>query len=242
MEIQCRDVRKRYDSGFELEVRHLDVTAGERVGVVGNNGAGKTTLLHLLLGLRSMQRGAILLDGESVGTFSLSWRSRTSSYLGESCLLPYLNPWEFWQFVGDAYGLKRTERIRRLREYESFVELAVGRGRDKKYLRDYSQGNRKKIGLVAAMMVRPRLLVLDEPFTSLDPRSRSALEDGLLALNAEHGTTLFISSNDLAPVVQVSGRMLMIDRGRIVHDGASGPATLRFMRERLTGRQSRSTD
>lgn len=235
MHTQFVDVRKCYHSGFVLDVPNLEIMAGERIGLVGNNGAGKTTLLLLLLGLLRMQRGDILLDGESVRSFSLSWRSKASSYMEESSLIPYLNPWEFWQFVGNAYGLDREERIRRLRDYEGFIELAIGAGRRKKYIREYSQGNRKKIGLVAAIMVRPRLLVLDEPFTNLDPRSRVALEDLLLALNARHGSTLFISSHDLENVVEVSGRILLIEDGRIFFDGASGRETLHFVREHLTG-------
>lgn len=235
MHTHFTEVQKRYPSGFTLNVPKLEIAAGQRVGLVGNNGAGKTTLLLLLLGLLKIQKGDIWLDDTSVRTFSLTWRAKTASYIDETSLIPYLNPWEFWQFVGDAYGLEREERIRRLRDYEGFVELMLGPGGERKYVREYSQGNRKKIGLVAAMMVRPRLLVLDEPFTNLDPRSRVALEDMLLALNTQHGTTLIISSHDLENIVEVSDRILLIEDGKIFFDGASGRETLRFVREHLTG-------
>lgn len=235
MHAHFSDVLKRYDSGFVLEVPDLKIGAGDRVGLVGNNGAGKTTLLRLLLGLLRLQRGDIRLNGESVRSFSLSWRSGTSSYIDETSLIPFLNPWEFWEFVGDVYGVDRKEWIRRLREYDGFVELATGRRGKKKYIRDYSQGNRKKIGLVASMIVRPKLLVLDEPFTHLDPRSRAALEHFLLSLNADHGTTLFVSSHDLENIVEVSDRILLLEDGRIHFDGDSGQDTLQFVRGHLTG-------
>lgn len=227
-------VEKRYVSGFVLDVERLAIAAGERVGVVGNNGSGKTTLLRLILGLLRFQNGEIRLDGGSVSEFSLVWRSKTASYMSEASLLPFLNPWEFWQFVGDAYGVERDEQRRRLAAFDGFVEVASGPKARKKYIRDYSEGNRKKIGLVAALMVRPHLLVLDEPFTKLDPRSRSVLEHLLLALNVEAGTTLVISSHDLENVVEVSNRILLLENGRIVIDRNSGRETLRFIRDRLT--------
>ena len=227
------DLVKRYDSGFELSVACLEFEAGQRVGLVGNNGAGKTTLLLLLLGLLKPQKGDVRLDGDSVRSFSLTWRSKTASYMDETALIPYLNPGEYWEFVADAYGLSREERVDRLTRFEGFVDLAADR--EKKYIRDYSQGNRKKIGLVAAMMVRPRLLVLDEPFTSLDPRSRFALENYLTSLNAEYGTTIVASSHDLDHVVTVSSRIVMLESGRVAFDGPSSGETLRFVREHLTG-------
>lgn len=235
MDVIFNGVQKRYDSDFRLDVVRLEIARRDRLGLVGNNGAGKTTMLLLMLGLLRFQKGDVLLDGDSVRTFSLSWRSKTSSYLSESSLIPFLNPAEYWRFVGDAYGIERDEQLQRLAGYDGFVELAAGSKARKKYIRDYSQGNRKKIGLVAAMMVRPSLLVLDEPFTGLDPRSRASLEDLLLALNAEHGTTLVISSHDLVHVVDVSSRILLIEAGRLLFDGASNRETLRFIHDHLTG-------
>lgn len=239
MNVHVSQLYKRYESGFELVVPNLQIAEGERVGLVGNNGAGKTTLLLLMLGLLKMQRGNVHLDDTSVHDFSLSWRSKTSSYLEESSLIPYLDPWEYWKFVGVTYGLGRNELVARLSRHDRFVELDAGSKGKKKLIRDYSQGNRKKIGLVAAMMVQPRLLILDEPFTNLDPRSRTQLEVLLRKLNEEHGTTIIASSHDLEHVVEVSRRIVMIEDGRIVFDGPSGHETLRIVREHLTGRELR---
>lgn len=229
-------VRKGYPSGFVFDVDRLEIRDGERLGIVGNNGAGKTTMLLLLLGLLRPDRGDIRLGGRSVRSFSLSWRSDTASYLGEQSLLPFLSPWEFWQFVGDAYGIDREDRIDRLAEFEAFVGASIRPKSGRKFIRDYSHGTRKKIGLVAAMIVRPRLLVLDEPFTNLDPASRAALEEMLRRLNGEHGTTIVVSSHDLEHLVEVSSRILLIENGRIRFDGVSDGETLGFVRNRLTRR------
>ena len=234
MHVLFTNVRKRYDSGFTLEIDHLEIGPGERIGLVGNNGAGKTTMLRLMLGLLRFGQGDILVEGDSVQAFSLSWRSRSASHLDESSLIPFLSPQEFWQFVGDVYGIDREEQHRRLRCYDGFVEQAEGPRSKKKYIRDHSQGNRKKIGLVAAMMVQPQLLVLDEPFTNLDPGSRALLKSMLLQLNADHGTTLIVSSHDLEHVMEISSRMLLIQAGRIVWDNPASPEMLEDVRERLT--------
>lgn len=234
MHITISELQKRYSSGFTLSFNRLDVAECERVGLVGNNGAGKTTMLRAMLGLVQFQRGTVLLGGRSVRRFDLRWRVETASYLGEASLLPFLTPIEYWQFVGEAYGIDVGEVSRRLEAFDGFVELADGPTGRKKFIRAYSEGNRKKIGLVAAMMVHPRLLVLDEPFTHLDPRSRMALEAHLLRLNAEQGTTLVISSHDLEHVDAVSSRMLLLEHGRLAFDGASGGGTLESIRRRLT--------
>ncbi|MEX2401548.1 MAG: AAA family ATPase, partial [Rhodothermales bacterium] len=151
-------------------------------------------------------------------------------------LIPFLTPWEFWQFVGDAYGVPREEQRLRLYEFADFVELPSHVQRKKKFIRDFSQGQRKKIGLVAAIMVRPRRLVLDEPFTHLDPRSRARFEELVLSLHASHGTATVISSHDLEHVVDVSDRVLLIEEGRILFDGSVDRNTLHVIRTHLTGR------
>lgn len=227
---------KRYDDGFTLNIPSLEIKSGQRVGIVGNNGAGKTTLLLSMLGLLRFQKGDVEINGRSVRSFDVGWRSQSAAYLGESSLISFLTPWEFWQFVGDAYGVSREEQRLRLYAFADFVELPPHAQRKKKLIRDFSQGQRKKIGLVAAIMVRPRRLVLDEPFTHLDPRSRARFEELILSQHASHETTTVISSHDLEHVVGVSDRVLLIEKGRIRFDGSVDSNTLHAIRTHLTGR------
>lgn len=224
-------VKKTYPSGFTLVVDRLKLDAHERVGLVGNNGAGKTTLLLLSLGLLRRDGGYVRVAGHDVARTG-SWRRRTASYLGESSLISFLTPKEYVTFVGKAYDLSRDRIDRRLRRFEDF--LGFTRNEERKLIREFSSGNRKKIGLVAAMITEPSLLVLDEPFAGLDPRSQSLLRNALDALNERCGTSLFVSSHDLSHVVEFCKRVVVLDGGRVVQDAPVCSGSLREITALLT--------
>ncbi len=229
--LHITNVSKTYPSGFNLRIDRLAIEEGERVGLVGNNGAGKTTMMLLTLGLLAKDAGQIRVNGFDVHG-GIRWRRLTASYLGESSLITFLTPREYWAFVARAYELKPEELEVRLEEFEDFIEVPSSKGG--KLIRELSAGNRKKVGLLAAMLVRPRLLVLDEPFANLDPRSQNQLQGQLRRLNDEFGCTLFISSHDLPHVVEVGRRIVVVDRGRIVQDAPVCPGSLRDLRTLLT--------
>lgn len=231
--VHLEEVSKTYPSGFTLKVDRLKIDSAERVGLVGNNGAGKTTLLLLTLGLLQKDGGLIRMSGANVSETG-EWRRRTASFLGDSSLIPFLTPQEYWSFVASAYGLRRSEVENRLKKLDDFVKApAFG---NKKLIRDFSTGNRKKIGLTAAMIVQPELLVLDEPFAGLDPRSQERLRELLAELNERKGTALFVSSHDLVHVVEFCRRIVVLDRGRIMQDAPVCAGSLREITSYLTER------
>lgn len=222
--IDVRDLTLRFGSGFSLHIPALHVAEGEAVGLVGNNGAGKTTLLRLLLDLLPADEGAVYIGGDPAAG-GVGWKRYTGSYLDESFLLDYLTADEFFDFVGSVYGMSEEEVARALGPYRSFFTDRV-LGERAKYIRDLSMGNAKKVGLVAAMFIRPRLLILDEPFATLDPGSQIHLKLMLSQMNTAHGTTMLISSHDLGHVTDVCRRITLLDGGRLVRDEATSEATL----------------
>ncbi|HET6567169.1 MAG TPA: ABC transporter ATP-binding protein [Rhodothermales bacterium] len=234
MTVEVRDLIKRQGDRFRLEVPDLRVGSGEAFGLVGNNGAGKTTLMRLMLDLAQPDRGVVRIGGENVAR-STDWKRHTGSFLDPSFLLDFLTPDEFFDFVGSTYGLSKAEIRERLEPYRLFFTDPIF-GRNKKYIRDLSLGNAKKVGIVAALLVQPGLLVLDEPFANLDPGSQIRLKALLRGINETHGTTLFISSHDLVHVTEVCDRIAILDDGQIVRDMRTSPATLRelerYFRER----------
>lgn len=235
--VHLEEVSKTYPSGFTLKIDRLKIDPMDRVGVVGNNGAGKTTLLLLTLGLLRKDRGRIRISGANILETS-EWRRRTASFLGDSSLIPFLTPDEYWSFVGSAYGLRGGEVANRLEMFDDFVEGPTS-GKQK-LIRDFSTGSRKKIGLTAAMMVHPELLVLDEPFAGLDPRSQVRLRELLAELNERQGTALFVSSHDLIHVVEFCRRIVVVDRGRIMQDAPVCAGSLREITSYLTGSGGRT--
>ncbi|PQJ35231.1 ABC transporter ATP-binding protein [Salinibacter sp. 10B] len=221
MHLATRDLAKRYDN-FELSIPDLAVESGTAVGLVGNNGAGKTTFLRLVLDLIRADAGTVQLDGEVVAD-TFDWKPRTGSYLGPSFLIDFLTPDEYWHFVGQTYDLDEATVNDRLQAFTDFyVDEPIGD--TTKYIRDLSTGNKNKAGLIAALLPEPDLLIFDEPFASLDPRSQIQLKELLQDRRGE--ATMLISSHDLGHVTDVSDRIAILEDGEIVRDEPTDPDTL----------------
>ena len=217
---------KRYGDATALALDRLEVGPGEVVGLVGNNGAGKTTLLRLVLDLVAPTAGHVELGGVRVGGPDLGWKRRVGAYLDAGFLVDYLRAEELFRFVGGAYGVPAAEADRRAEEYAGFLGEALASGR---LIRDLSLGNAGKVGIVAALVPEPDLVVLDEPFANLDPGARITLE-GILRAQGERGATVLVSSHDLDHVVDVCSRILVLAGGRVVRDTPSTPGTLAELR------------
>ncbi|MEM6646576.1 MAG: ABC transporter ATP-binding protein [Bacteroidota bacterium] len=215
MNIDVHQLIKRYGPAFDMEIGEYHVLEGDAIGLVGNNGAGKSTFLRLVLDLAKANRGYVLINGRNVAD-SITWKAFTGSYLDESFLIDYLTPDEYLAFVGQVYGYERAQLHAALDPFRSFY-TDEPLGQTTKYLRELSKGNMKKVGLIAAMFIRPKLLILDEPFANLDPRSQIQLKQLLGDLNTD-GSTLIVSSHDLLHVTDICNRITIMKSGRIVKD------------------------
>ena len=223
MEIHLDRLRKQYGD-FELSIPDLTIPAGQTVGLVGNNGAGKTTLLRLVLDLIRADEGGVQIGGKDVAQ-TFDWKRSTGSHLDAAFLIDFLTPDEFWTFVGSTYGRSEDEVQRAVQPYaDFFTDEPIGQ--TTKYIRDLSQGNRKKVGLIAALLAEPAVVVLDEPFASLDPRSQLWLKEHLNEQQAARTVTMLISSHDLGHVTDVSDRIALLDGGVVVRDVQTAPDTL----------------
>jgi len=228
MNVKVFHLVKRYGQHFALHVSELRIATGEALGLVGNNGAGKTTFLRLILDLIRPDDGHVLVDGQNVAK-ETAWKAHVGSYLDESFLLDFLTPDEYFHFVGRVNEMSAAQIEAALARYRTFLpEQAFGRIQP--YIRDLSMGNKKKVGLVAAMFTEPHLLVLDEPFANLDPGSQIRLKTLLRGLRQEHGTTMLISSHDLGHVTDFCERITLLDDGQIARDMTTSDATLRELK------------
>ncbi len=214
--ITINNLRKSYSGKTVLDIGGLTIGEGEIFGLVGNNGAGKTTLLRLMLDLISADRGTVTIDGHSVAG-SERWKDFTTSYLDEAFLIDYLTPEEFFSFIAREYDLTKEEADRRLEEFSRFFNGEV-LGQRRKFIRDFSRGNRQKTGIASALFIRSRVLILDEPFNGLDPTSQIILKQMLSECNRERGTTMVISSHDLNHIVELCTRIAIIEKGVIIRD------------------------
>ena len=238
MQIQATALHKQYGD-FELSIPDFTIPAGQTVGLVGNNGAGKTTLLRLVLDLIRADEGAVQIGGNDVAQ-TFDWKRSTGSHLDDAFLIDFLTPDEFWAFVGSTYGLSGDDVQRAVQPYGDFyTDEPIGR--TTKYIRDLSQGNRKKVGVIAALLTEPHVVVLDEPFASLDPRSQLWLKEHLREQQTAREVTMLISSHDLGHVTDASDRIALLDGGEIVRDVMTSPNTLSEL-EAFFAREIRPAD
>jgi len=226
--IEIAKITKVYNGVTVLNVPELKIKKGESFGLVGNNGAGKTTLFRCLLDLIRPNTGEVISSGENVAK-STKWKSHTGSYLDEGFLIDFLTPEEYFQFLANINGLTKGD----LDDFHaSFKEFFSGEilGK-KKYIRDLSSGNQKKVGLAAALMSKPDVLILDEPFNSLDPTTQIRLKNLLKVLQKDKNVTMLISSHDLNHVTEVCGRIVVLHEGEIAHDIQTNSDTLKVLED-----------
>jgi len=217
-------VSKKYGKAEVLNIDALEIPTGQSFGLVGNNGAGKTTLFNILLDLIRPTTGAIVTNDISVHK-SEAWKTFTGSFIDESFLISYLTPEEYFQFIGDLRGINKADVKEFLSQFDEFFNEEVLE--KKKYLRDLSKGNQKKVGIVAAMMGDPKVVVLDEPFANLDPTTQIRLKKILKTLTENKEITVLVSSHDLSHVTEVCERIVVLDKGLVVKDITTSRETLK---------------
>ncbi len=215
MHIRIEQLTKEYNGNVALNIPSLEIQKGELVGIVGNNGAGKTTLLRLMLDLIKATSGFIEIDGEKVNEHQ-NWKKRTGSFLDEGFLIGFLTPEEYFRFNAETYGLSPEETEKMLGEYTRFMsDEIIETG---KYIRQLSTGNKQKVGIIAAMMVNPPLLLLDEPFNFLDPSSQIIIKNLLRDKNRQFGSTMLVSSHNINHLADICSRVILLEKGVVIKD------------------------
>lgn len=232
MMIEIVDLIKAYDKEVVLNIPSLKIEKGQLFGLVGNNGAGKTTLFNLVLDLIVPTNGHVV-NREIDVQQSEDWKSFTGSFIDESFTIGYLTPDEYFTFVGELHGMNRSDRELHLSAFDDFFAGEI-RGK-KKFIRDLSKGNQKKVGIAAAMMGSPEVVILDEPFANLDPSSQFKLRTLIKKQAAEHGTTFLISGHTLDNITEVCTRIVILEKGKIIKDVPKTETTLRELTDFFAG-------
>jgi len=215
MIIQIKDLKKVFGDKTAVNIPELNVEQGSLIGLVGNNGAGKTTLFRLMLDLLKADSGYVLSEDVNVSK-SEDWKAYTGSFLDSHFLIEFLTPEEFFYFVGEVYKMSKEVVDERLTTYTRFMnDEILGQ---KKYIRNFSAGNKQKIGIIAAMMIDPKILILDEPFNFLDPSSQIEIRNMIAEVNKQRQTTVFISSHNLNYTTDICDRVILLEKGIVVKD------------------------
>jgi ABC-2 type transport system ATP-binding protein len=221
--IQANKLSKSYNGTTVLNIETLEIAKGQSLGLVGNNGAGKTTFFSLLLDLIQPTTGNIINNEIQVNT-SEAWKPFTAAFIDESFLIGYLTAEEYFYFIGDLRGQNKADIDALLTKHEEFFNDEILN--NKKYLRDLSKGNQKKVGIIATLIGNPEVIILDEPFANLDPTTVNRLKKIIKELSDNPNVTVLVSSHDLLHTVEVCNRIVALNKGQIVKDIQTSPETL----------------
>ena len=211
--ITTQNLTKRFGNVEAVREVSLDVREGDRYGLLGPNGSGKSTLVRMLLGLVYATSGEISVLGQRVPKHVGRVLPEIGALIEEPAAYPHLSGRANLRLL-DAAGPDGARRTRRRRVDDALEQVGLA-GIDRRPVRAYSLGMRQRLGLAAALVRRPRLLILDEPTNGLDPRGIRDIRDLLVGLNAE-GVTVFLSSHLLPEVSALCTRIGVLDSGRLV--------------------------
>ncbi len=215
MNILIENLVKTFGTKTALNIQELKINSGELIGIVGNNGAGKTTLFRLMLNLIKGDSGSVSYDNEDVCKEE-AWKDRCGAFIDSGFLIEFLTPEEYFAFIAKLYNIGKADLEERLASYSKLMsEEVLGQ---KKYIRDFSAGNKQKIGIIGALLSQPDLLILDEPFNFLDPSSQLLMTTILSNYCKETGATVLISSHNLSHVTHICPRILLLSKGELLRD------------------------
>lgn len=226
--ISIQNISKVYGTKKVLHIENLHIAKGESFGLVGNNGAGKTTLFSLLLDLIEPTTGFIEIDGNKVQE-NEKWKMKVSAFIDDTFLIGYLTPEEYFYFLGELRGQNKSSVDEFLNQFHDFFNGEILNA--KKYVRDLSKGNQKKVGIIGALIGTPEIIVLDEPFANLDPSTQIKLKKLIKNWSGNQQVTFLISSHDLAHTTEVSDRIVLLNKGELVKDIKTTPETLQELED-----------
>ena len=226
--ITINNLSKVYENKRVLALENLEFPKGKTIGLVGNNGASKTTLFSLILDLIQPSTGFVAIDGEKVNE-SEGWKNKVGAFIDETFLIGYLTPEEYFYFLGELRGQNKAMVDNFLKNFSDFFNGEILNA--KKYIRDLSKGNMKKVGIIGALIGTPQIIILDEPFANLDPSTQIKLKNIVRDWSAKSDSTFLISSHDLAHTTEVCERIVVINKGTLVKDIQTSPETLRDLEQ-----------
>jgi ABC-2 type transport system ATP-binding protein len=234
------DLVKRYGSVNAVDGLTLNVRQGLFFGFLGPNGAGKTTTVRMLTGLAQPDSGRVEVLGMRLPEQSLEVRRQIGIVPDDSLLFDYLTGSEYLEFVARLYETPKPVAKERTGELLELFELT---DHPRKLIGEYSKGMRKRVAMAAALIHRPRLFIMDEPFEGVDAVGARLMKDILLA-RVRHGATVFLTSHVLDVVERICDEIAIVKGGRVVAQGtvdqlreqaAQGAATLEEIFVKLVG-------
>jgi ABC-2 type transport system ATP-binding protein len=199
----------------------LDIESGDIFGFIGHNGAGKTTTIRAIAGVLDFEEGEITIDGIQIKKDPVACKKRTAYIPDNPDLYEHLTGIGYLNFIGDIYEVNKFDRETLIEKYADAFELTGNLGDT---ISSYSHGMKQKLAIIAALIHRPKLLVLDEPFVGLDPKAAHTLK-GIMGELCESGSAIFFSTHVLEVAEKLCNKIAIIKNGKLVACGPTKEVT-----------------
>lgn len=215
--LSIRNYSKSYKGGKKaVDNLSLEVNAGDIYGFIGHNGAGKTTTLRSVVGVLDFEEGDILIDGVSIKENPLACKKKIAYIPDNPDLYDHLTGIQYLNFISDIYGVSKKDREVLTKKYADVFELTQNLG---DVISSYSHGMKQKLAIISALIHKPQLLILDEPFVGLDPKAAFTLKSIMAEICAEGGA-IFFSTHVLEVAEKLCNKIAIIKGGKLVECGA----------------------
>ena len=216
--LEIKNFSKSYKKGKKaVDDLDLKVTSGDIYGFIGHNGAGKTTTLRAIAGVLEFEEGDILIDGVSIKKDPVGCKKKTAFIPDNPDLYEHLKGIAYLNFIGDIYEVSKSERELLIKKHADELELTDNLGDS---ISSYSHGMKQKLAIIAALIHKPKLLILDEPFVGLDPKASHTLKQTMADLCKE-GSSIFFSTHVLEVAEKLCNKIAIIKAGKLVTSGTT---------------------
>ena len=213
-----KNLKKTYKGGkIAVDNLNIHVKPGDIYGFIGHNGAGKTTTIKCIVGIHDFEEGEILVDSISIKKEPINCKSKIAYIPDNPDLYEYLTGIQYLNFIADIYGISKEEREKRIKEEAELFEITSALG---DLISSYSHGMKQKLAIIGAIIHKPKLLILDEPFVGLDPKAALVLKNKMRSLCSE-GAAIFFSTHVLDVAEKLCNKVAIIKDGKLVVSGVT---------------------
>ena len=214
--LQIKDFTKIYNSGKKaVDSLSIEVKPGDIYGFIGHNGAGKTTTIKAIVGILNFKIGDIKIDGISIKDNPIECKSKIAYIPDNPDLYEHLTGIQYLNFIGDIFYINKKDRKELIKKYSDEFEITSNLG---DLISSYSHGMKQKLAIISALIRKPKLLILDEPFVGLDPKASHTLKNIMKDL-CNSGSAIFFSTHVLEVAEKLCNKIAIIKNGKLIASG-----------------------
>lgn len=213
--LTIQHLTKSYGNTKAVDNLSLHIHPGEIYGFIGHNGAGKTTTLKSVVGILQFDEGDILIDGHSIKEYPLECKKEIAYIPDNPDLYEYMTGIQYLNFIADIYKISATERTEQITKYADIFEIKKDLA---SAISSYSHGMKQKLTIISALIHKPKLVIMDEPFVGLDPKASHSLKKIMREI-CDNGGAIFFSTHVLEVAEKLCDMVAIIKQGKLIKSG-----------------------